>query len=343
MALMRKYSFRNYQLMSSEIEGFSIDGTCIVSEESGIRRAYLTCLDGAQYGAAWGRLHFEYEMDEENVVLVRAAAVENKVPAGEQKRLFEKKEPSVNHKDVLLFGESGRYLYLMFEVLGSGKASIREITVLNPGDNFLNTFPDIYRKNNGSFHRFLSVFSSIYNDFDEEIEKVHSLLDIDTAPVGFLRQYADWLGIRLNNSISLEVYRNFLKEAYELNSMKGTVKAFKRIVKLITGKECKVVERVFWSGDYLEENREMLDGLYGRDDTCVTVIIEGKREKDTESALLFMLRQFKPARVNVSVVYEASGETMDSYSFLSKNARIKENQKSTLDEQTSIGQGIVIQ
>ena len=67
MALMRKYSFRNYQLMSSEIEGFSIDGTCIVSEESGIRRAYLTCLDGAQYGAAWGRLHFEYEMDEENV------------------------------------------------------------------------------------------------------------------------------------------------------------------------------------------------------------------------------------------------------------------------------------
>ena len=253
MALMRTYSFREYQLKKSIKTGFKVNDTYLTSDAVGARRIYLPCLDGTQYGVKWGRLHFEYKHEEESVVLIRAVAYDNKQRDEVVMSRFDKIKPEVNHNDILLFDKVGRYLYIMIEVVGVGVVDIGNIKVLNPGDNFLNTFPEIYRKHGSAFHRFLAVFSSIYNDFDEEIENVDKLLDVDSISIELLENYANWLGIRLDKSIPIEMYRNLLKEAYTLNSIKGTVEAFKKIVQIMTGKNCTVIERVFWDGAYLEK------------------------------------------------------------------------------------------
>ena len=57
----------------------------------------------------------------------------------------------------------------MVEVMGEG-VSIGNIRVEAPGDNFMQTFPEVYREKNSFFHRYLSVYSSIYNDFQEKLD-----------------------------------------------------------------------------------------------------------------------------------------------------------------------------
>ncbi len=342
MSLMRTYSFRDYQLNKSKKTGFTVDGDRLTSEDHGERLVYLEPLDGAEEGMQWGRLHYECSRGEENVILMRAISSDIKLDEEKLKELFRKIEPRANHEDILLFENAGRYLYLMIEVRGEGVVSISNIKVMNPGDNFLNTFPEIYRKRGSTFHRYLSVFSSIYNDFDEKIDNIDEILDIEKAPEEFLSYYAQWLGIRLEASVPIEVYRKLLREAYELNSIKGTAEAFKRIVRLLTGYECKIIERVFWDGQYLEKNREMLEELFGKDDNCVTILIYGEKDFVIDKALASLLNQFKPAMVQISIIYIGAGEVMDSYSFLSGNAKIMDRNEGIIDKKMRLGDGLIM-
>ena len=342
MALMRTYSIREYQLNRGKGTGIDIDGASLRSERQGERVIYLPALDGAEYGIKWGRFHYECEMEEDAVVLIRTLAFENKKSEAEIKEAFRTVEPSVNHKDILLFDRIGRYLYIMIEVVGNGAARISGMKVLNPGDNFMNTFPEIYRVNNSVFHRFMAIFSTIYNDFDEEIENVDRLLDIDNISKELLGRYASWIGISLDKSIPIEAYRKLLKEAYYLNSIKGTEEVIRRIVKIMTGCECRIVERVFWNGEYLETNREMVDKLYGSEDNCVTVLINGQEDVDKTKALLALLNQFKSARVKLSVVYTADSNILDSYSFISENTRIGSENEGVIGSMVSMGEGFVL-
>jgi len=52
---------------------------------------------------------------------------------------------------VLLYGLNGRYLYLVLELIGLGEGKITGMKVDSQGDNFMNTFPEIYRERGGYF------------------------------------------------------------------------------------------------------------------------------------------------------------------------------------------------
>ena len=110
----------------------------------------------------WGRLHFEMQLSENAVLLVYVRALNqdsfyrNGKETAISAFLTDPEEPDnlkvqffqeigakrcVNMSDILLYEQSGRYLYLMIKVIGEGVNTISHIRLEQQGDNFMDTFP----------------------------------------------------------------------------------------------------------------------------------------------------------------------------------------------------------
>ena len=340
---MRNYTYRAYKIENSLREGILAKGDSLTSDgESPVHRAYLPPLDGVDEDVDWGRLHYEKQASGESIILVSVVSERYKVQDKDIPELFRAVEPDVNHCDILLYEHRKRYLYVMIEFIGNDPVYVSNIRVMNPGDNFLQTFPEIYRKRGGSFHRFLSIFSSIYNDFDWEIDNVDRWLDIEKVPVDILGVYMEWIGIHIDPNLPEEVHRSFLKEAYSLNCIKGTSESLRRVVKIVTGLDSRIIERSYLRQRYSDKDRKIIDHLFGESDGDVTVLIYGKRDFKLGDSLMFMLNQFKPVRVKLSIVYSGESGVLDSYSFMSGNAVIESKSQGMLDEYIVIGDGMTL-
>ena len=324
------------------MEGFKVQGDRVITTKSPVHRIYLPPIDGMDGRIEWGRLHLDLEGGKDAILLIRSLSYDEKVSFKSLPALFNRVEPKVNHRDILLYDEKGRYLYLMLEIICSQEVTISGLRVMNPGDNFLQTFPEIYRKRGSAFHRFLSIFSTIYNDFDWDIENIDRFIDIDRIPIELLSVYMEWLGVHIDPHLDESIHRRFLKAAYELNSIKGTSESLKRIVKIITGNESRIIERSYLRGAYSQKDKEAMDRLFGSDDNSVTILIYGKRDPALADSLIFILNQYKPVKVSLSVVYTDESGVLDSYSFLSENARIENHGEGVLDKEDMMGQGMVL-
>ena len=70
------------------------------------------------------------------------------------------------------------------------------------------------------------------------------ILDPDTCPAGFLPIYGSWMGIDLPEDAFAEpVMRRLVKEAWQLNRMKGTKWVIARIMKIILDEDVIIKEK----------------------------------------------------------------------------------------------------
>ncbi len=196
----------------------------------------------------------------------------------------------------------------------------------------MNTFPEIYREKNGFFHRYLSVFSSIYEDFQEDIEALPNILDLDTCPAELLPLYGGWLGIDVGQDfLGEDILRPLVKEAYSLNRMKGTRRVMERITEIVLGKKAMVAERNVIE-DYIDQEQLAdLDRLYGSSIYDVTILVQESITDVQKSQLLFLLEQFKPVRARLRIVNLKKNSMLDSYSYLDVNAGITQEGVGSLD------------
>ena len=73
------------------------------------------------------------------------------------------------------------------------------------------------------FHRYMSIYSTLYMDFQEKIDNVADFLDINTAPAQLLPIFCGWMGLDVSGDFLTEDrLRTLVKEAYQLNRTKGT-------------------------------------------------------------------------------------------------------------------------
>lgn len=129
----------------------------------------------------------------------------------------------INKGDVLLYDVEGRYLWICIEMQGGTGNSVGNIKVYTKGDFIMDAFPEIYRQRNGTLHRYLSIFSSIYNDMEEEMDKLPMLLEPEKAPVYMLPVLAGWMGLDVSGGFLREnTLRKLVKEAYSLVKKRGT-------------------------------------------------------------------------------------------------------------------------
>lgn len=347
---IRKYRLRNPQLRRGLLENVILEGDSLKTDPASAGAdIFLPALDSAVPGCEWGRISLHCTLGSESILTIRAfASDENMVrrgddvvsvdeilldaslPREEKDRLFSAAGGVAfsGVQDALLYGQTGRYLWLWFEILGDEISSLENIRVYVPGDNFLRTFPQVYQTDNDFFKRYLSVFSTMYQEFQEQIDALPELLDLDTAPAELLPVFASWLGLETDDAlIGAQELRELLKIAPELMSRKGTKWAVERIVKMFVSGEVFIVERNLLTGEQRSSTQ-----LYGNTPYDFTVMIGCATDEKLRMKLKFLIDQFKPIRSVCRIVFLEEGGGLDGFTYLDINSHVHENAAGSLDD-----------
>ncbi|MDD2972847.1 MAG: phage tail protein [Lachnospiraceae bacterium] len=366
MVYLRNYSIRNNRLKKACITGMEIQGDGVITfrREEEDRYVFLGSIDSARDETRWGRLHFHMERQPEQIVILHVFAsdyqeflrrgVETSVNeflldpealVQHKKAVFQGSGESrfTNQDDILLYDLRGRYLWLFWEVLGIGEGSICDMNVNLPGDNFMNTFPSVYRSEGSFFHRYLSIFSTIYNDFQMEIDHVAEKLDIDRTPVELLPVFASWLGVDVSGDfLSEQQLREFVKEIYKLNRIKGTKQVLERLTEIVLGEKATIVEKNIVNDSLAQSQDERESKLYGDTPYDVTMLVKKYVDEKKKSQLFFLVKQFMPVRCRLNIIYLMENGVLDSYCYLDVNAKVYEKGQALLDDHRNLGSYLVL-
>ena len=319
---IRKYRLGGALLSRALVDGFLLEGDALRTsgEFQGTRSVFLPGLDSAQPDCAWGRLSLRCHLGAESMLTIRAFAsnqdaiirnnetvriddflLDPDVPEKEKERLFMLADGLERSgvQDVLLTGQNGRWLWLWLELTGEADDVLEDLRVYVPGDNFFRTLPQVYQNDNDFLQRYLSIFSTMYQEFQEKIDALPKILDVDTAPEELLPFFASWLGLETDPMLfTSDELRSLLKIAPQLMLNKGTRWAVETAVKLFVPEEVYLVER-----NLLVEDQRHSAGLYGETPFDFTVMVGRKMDEKLRLRLQFLIDQFKPVRSRYQIVF----------------------------------------
>ncbi len=362
------YTIRTNRLERSYLSGFDLDPDTNVlyfDENTGIHRLYLDVIDSANSFSEWGRLSFGLSLPENMAIYVYAFASDQntwyeddgttfeimdklrdpELPDSDKKNFFsgENSVRYVGRNDMLLYGLKGRYLFVAIEVLGSGEGYISRLRVDRKGDVFMDAFPSVYQERNSFFHKFLSVFSSIYNDVGYEIEKLPELLNPDTCPRECLPVYAEWLGIDLSGDfLSEQAERTFVREAYNLNRMKGTKACLARVLEIVLDEKVIILEnntiKSYQERGEMAESELISGSIYD-----VNILIKKSFSDTMRQQLLYLLDQFKPLRCRLHLIQLRDTPILDSEVYLDMNAIISGDSVGYLDADMEMAEDVILE
>lgn len=208
----------------------------------------------------------------------------------------------------------------------------------------MQTFPEVYREKNSFFHRYLSIYSSIYNDFQEKLDMRSELLAIEEAPLSLLELYAKWLGIDVDGGyLGEDILRKLLLAAPELLRKKGTRSCIEQICMILLGEKPVIAERGRMQPYVRREEKARYDSLYGESPYDVTLFLQCYVEEKKKEQLLHLLRQFKPVRCRFHIVFLEPSGLLDEHSYLDKNAVIFLQEDGRLDAAQDADGTIILQ
>ncbi|MDR1292753.1 MAG: hypothetical protein LBJ91_05095 [Clostridiales Family XIII bacterium] len=354
-------AIKKYLIGAARMERACKDGFELTRDEALVsagrdRKAeiFFGKIDGVLEGCPWGRFAFDVDAEEDTVFTVRVMASDDpqlirngeavdrddvmldpSVSAREKLAEFKasswRAEDASVYRDILLYGHYGRYLWIYLSAQG-GKATFSHFRAYAPGDNFLGTFPEVYREEGSFFHRYLSIFSSLYNDLQEKIDSVDALLDPDTAPAPLLPVYASWFGISLDGDLVDEArLRALLKKVPSLIRKKGTRESIEELVGVFVDAPFYIVERQTALKHANAENRRILERLYGDDPFSFTLLIDQLPDEKLQLRLTRLIEQFKPIRMNMRILFMRDSSTLDGGANLDLNAVLADPSEGMLD------------
>lgn len=349
-SVINKYPLGSSRFRSALMEGFNWSPESgLVTVEAAEHICFLEKIDSGQRSCLWGRLRFKAEISGDAIPVIFALAADEEplLPEGEtaaqtlpehlqaKRRFFKSAAASkfAGHNDVLLYEQSGRYLWLGVEIVGHGRAALRDFEVFSPRDNFFATFPEIYRLNGDFFHRYLSIFSSLYYDLQDVIDSLDHLIDVETAPADALPVLAGWLGIECDEgTINEDCFRKLLRAAFAVIRAKGTREAVESILRVFVPERFYIVEQRAAREKAHGADREVCERLYGSSLFDFTVLIHRAADEQLHALLKYLIRQFAPLRANADIVFLDNANQLDGYIYSDINARIAGFHAASLDE-----------
>ncbi|KMZ53599.1 hypothetical protein [Dorea sp. D27] len=303
---------------------YKVDGTFSVMPGTETGRVFLPVTDSMEKNTMWGRLHTRMRLPEKGLCHIYTLAGNDReeieqllrcTEAGPDKKagLFYTygRKAGTNSEDVLLYDMRGRYLWIYIEVAGPGRAVLDNIFIENPGDEFMQMFPEVYQEPGGFFQRYLSVLSTLYRDMQKKIDESASLLDEETADRELVRLYTRWLGFdgaRLGLSEKEE--RMLLMNLYWLNRRKGTKEAVLRL--------CDI---------FMEAGPNVME--VGKEELFLA--FERQADADRNKKFARILGRFLPAGLRVRIVCGKEPACCDGHMYLDVNGVIAPFPEGALD------------
>ena len=353
---MADYGIKTYRLKGSLLRralrtGMDLEGDTLRAE-MGLNEScsiLLPALDSAQRDYAWGRLTLEAHLGPEAILTVRAFASDESttvfgdelvevdqvlldpaISKEEKEKLFLLRGGmgKAGAENVLLTGQRGRYLWVWLEITGEGRHSLENIRICNPADQFFRTFPLVYQANNDFLMRYMAIFSTMFQEFQEQINTLPDVLDVDSAPEELLPVLTSWLGLEIDETLfSPTEIRQLLKMAPQLMERKGTKWAVETVVRLFISEKVYVVERNLLQKDQLQD-----DTLYGTTPYDFSVMIDRRMDEKTRLRVQFLIDQFKPIRSRCHIVFLEDCGGLDGFTYLDINGAMLQNAPGSLDD-----------
>lgn len=338
MQIGKTYTFKGSRIKNAVRGNMEPEGDAFLFQGNSF--CFFKAIDGAEEQCPWGRLHLDYEAAGAAVAAVRIMASDSReiewegewlfiddfleradISQAQKEKIFERFGCvcAESRKDVLLYTLRGRYLWLEICTKGGEdvQGKISSIKIYQKGDTFIDTFPEIYRERNDFFHRYLTIFSSIYNEFQDKIEKVPKLFCVDSTPKELLSVLAGWLGIDVQGDfLSEEQLRTLVKEAYELNKGKGTRKTLQRVAEITADGPVVIKERAF------HDKEEKSD---------ITILISSETKQDKKAGIMYLLQQFKPVKSSMRILFLRKNSSMDKDAYMDMNAVIIDGSYQCMD------------
>lgn len=351
------FSIRKRQLKKALMDKMTLkeDGTVACGAGEGPFSCVLAPLDSGVEDCPWGRLRLQLMLPVNCVCYLYAAAgneaqwgeclMDPKLPFAKKRQYFNENRclRFINKEDVLLYEITGRYLWIAVEMIGEG-AAFSDVDVYVPGDTFMEVFPEIYREKNSFFHRYLSIYSSIYNDFQDVLDHREDLPDINKASKNLLEMFLKWIGVDVEGGFWEEEFlRTLLRETPELIRCKGTGKCIRRICSLFLGEEPVILERRLMQRYVRSAQQEVYDSLYGDSPYDVTLMLSSVVDERKKEQLLHLLEQFKPVRCRLHILFLEKRSELDRYTYLDRNAVVFSQEAGSMDFTTLVDGAVVLQ
>lgn len=237
----------------------------------------------------------------------------------------------VNTGDLLLHGLTGRYLWVLIRVWGAGEDShfrIEGFRVEFPWRSFTDYLPEIYQGERDSFfERYMTGLQSVYEDLEEQAERIPEYLDYESTPDENLPVLARWTGDwAAGRDYRTEQLRRMFGRLNRLNSGRGTAGVLREMIKFVTGRDAVLVEYFKWH-DWMKRNTEQLalyGRLYGEHEDRFTVILDvtdGGVEMERQ-ALEKLVADYTPFGMQPGLVLLTWSSHMDTHCYLDRNSRL---------------------
>lgn len=363
----RRYSIKTSRLRNSLYNNITIkeDSSFCRLQQNKEASILIQEIDGAKPDNQWGRFFMDIKNDISVVYTVHIFAMNQKefLRKGTKVKVSDflmdeqvdkdikdnflnqvGQVVKINKEDILLYTLKGRYLWIYIEFRSAGDFCCSNMRVDVVGDNFMETFPEVYRERNSFFHRYLSIFSSMYNDFQTKINLATQLLDIKEAPLELFEIYASWFGVDFKGGfLTEEKLRLFMSEIYDLVKKKGTIECLERIAEIVLGEKPVIIERNRVHNEKNIEKQKIIDELYGDSMYDILVLTTIDINEDKKAQLVYFMEQFTPIRCNMNVIFLKDYGNMDKYTYLGVNAVLSDETTGSLDNDIELDQMIYLE
>jgi phage tail-like protein len=337
----RIYTINENKLNNCYLTGLKVLGDSLVADggDSSLRVVIFNRFRSYERETRWGRFACGIDMDTNNTFRILALASDgdeekavrlndffhsSTVPWQEKRAYFEESgQIFTNHKDVLLYDVVGEYLWIAIEVFVKEDIKLHDMKLDSQGDNFMQTFPEIYREEGGFFHRYMSIYSSIFQDMLEKVYDMDKYLEVDSVPLLGLGEIASWLGFEIRENFLEEgMLRRFVKQLYSLNRIKGTKHVLEEIIRLLLGDDAVILERSKMENHIPKSDSGVYGKLYGNTIYDVAILVKHGEDEKLQAQMMVILEEFKPVRSNIKLIFAQKNFYMDSYCYLDFNASL---------------------
>ncbi len=152
--------------------------------------------------------------------------------------------------DMLFESNRGRFLWFKLKLVTFDqkvRPSIRAARIYYHRNSYLRYLPLTYREDAPSaafLERFLSLFETVFDGLDQEIDQLFRYFNPGVAPPGFLPWLASWIHVAVDEDLPSASIRRLIQRAPALFGRKGTVAAITEFLEIYTGRPVFLVEQM---------------------------------------------------------------------------------------------------
>ncbi len=192
----------------------------------------------------------------------------------------------------------------------------------------LSYLPEYYQNHSNSFtSRYLSIFTNIYQNFEEQIDESDLLYSPESCPEEFIPWLSSWTALENMELFPNDKKRSLLKLSPFLHNNRGTLDALRAVLALYCDADPFIVEGYHVSRYFA--NHPILQKLYRGGDFTLWILFPESGER--VEALNEIANTYAPAFTKVRVKPLRKVAELDNYSYLDVNAVISKLDYAVLD------------